>query len=62
MTYALLELIKKGLTGKQALTSLAEQIQHPQPNVLLEFGHGLLLDLLAQKAILGSATINRDTY
>lgn len=62
MTYALLELIKQGLTGKQALTSLAEQIQHPQPNVVLEFGHGLLLDLLAQKAILGSATINRDAY
>mgnify|MGYP005994082775 CR=1 FL=1 len=62
LTYALLELIKQGLTGKQALTSLAEQIQHPQPIVVLEFGHGLLLDLLAQKAILGSTTINRDAY
>ena len=56
MTYALLELIKKGLTGKQALTSIAEQIQHPQPKVILEFGHGLLLDLLAQQAILGSSS------
>lgn len=60
MTYVLLELIKQGLTGKQALTSLAEQIQHPEPNVVLEFGHGLLLDLFAKNAILGSTTINPD--
>lgn len=60
MTYLLLELVKQGLTGKKALTSLAEQIQHPEPNVVVEFGHGLLLDLLAQKAILGSMTTDPD--
>ncbi len=55
MTYALLELILQGLTGKQALTSLAEQTQHPQPEVIIEFGAGVLQDLMQQGAILGSA-------
>ncbi len=55
MTYALLEIILQGLTGKQALTSLAEQIQHPQPEVIIEFGAGVLQDLMQQGAILGSA-------
>jgi hypothetical protein len=54
MTYALLELIKQGLTGKQALTSLAEQIQHPQPEAIIEFGAGVLQDLMQQGAILGN--------
>ncbi|HSR02061.1 MAG TPA: putative DNA-binding domain-containing protein, partial [Methylophilaceae bacterium] len=54
MMYALLELIQQGLTGKQALTSLAEQIQHPQPEVIIEFGAGVLNDLMQQGAILAS--------
>lgn len=54
MTYVLLELTKQGLTGKQALTSLAEQIQHPEPEVIIEFGHGVLQDLMMQGAVLGS--------
>jgi uncharacterized protein len=52
MTFVLLELIKQGLTGKQALTTIAEQIQHPNPDVIVEFGHGVLKDLSAQGAIL----------
>lgn len=54
MTYALLNMINEGITGKQALTLLAEQIQHPEPNVIIEFGHGVLQDLLQQQAIIGS--------
>ncbi len=55
MVFVLLNLIKEGLTGKQALTSLAEQIQHPEPETIIEFGHGVLKDLVAQDAVLGSA-------
>ena len=54
MVYVLLEMIKEGLTSKQALTLLAEQIQHPEPEVIIAFGHGVLKDLLQQQAILGS--------
>lgn len=54
MTYVLLQMSKEGITGIQALTSLAEQIQHPDPNVIIEFGHGVLQDLMQQQAILGS--------
>lgn len=56
MVFVLLNLIKEGLTGLQALTSLAEQIQHPQPKVIIEFGSGVLKDLLAQQAIVGSTS------
>jgi uncharacterized protein len=55
MTYVLLNLAKEGITGKQALTSLAEQIQHPEPKVIIEFGHGVLQDLIEQQAIVGSS-------
>ena len=54
VTYALLNMIKEGISGKQALTLLAEQIQHPEPNVMIEFGHGVLQDLMQQQAIVGS--------
>lgn len=54
MTYALLNIIKEGASGKRALTLLAEQIQHPEPNVMIEFGHGMLQDLARQQAIIGS--------
>lgn len=55
MVYALLNLIKKGVTGKQALTLLSEKIQHPEPNAIIEFGHCVLKDLLQQQAIIGSS-------
>ncbi len=54
MTYALLQTILQGTSGKQALTSLAEQIQHPDPETIIEFGHGVLKDLMQQQAIVGS--------
>jgi len=54
MVFVLLKLLKEGLTGEQALTTLAEKIQHPQPETIIEFGHGVLNDLMQQEAILGS--------
>ncbi len=54
MTYLLLESIKKGMAGKQALISLAERTQHSQPETIIEFGHGILKDLKQQQAIIGS--------
>jgi len=54
MVYVLLESVKQGMTGKQALTELAKQIQHPEPEVIIEFGHGVLEDLMQQQALLGS--------
>lgn len=54
MTYVLLQMIKEGVTGKQSLFALAEQIQHPDPEVIVEFGRGILQDLMQQKAIVGS--------
>lgn len=54
MVFVLLNLIKEGLTGKQALTALAEQLQHPEPEVIIAFGIGVLEDLLLQQAVIGS--------
>ena len=55
MVYMMLEMIKQEMTGKQALNSLAEQIQHPQPEVIIAFGIEILGDLMMQQAIVGSA-------
>lgn len=54
MVYLLLELIKQNMTGTEALTLLAEKMQHPQPRVIVEFGIGVLKDLMQQGALLGS--------
>lgn len=56
MVYRLLENIKQGKTGKEALTFLAAQMQYPQPEMMIEFGIGVLGDLMAQQAIMGSVT------
>lgn len=54
MVYMLLEMIKQNMTGTEALILLAEQMQHPQPEVIVEFGIGVLTDLMKQGALLGS--------
>ncbi len=54
MMYVLLEMIKQQMTGVEALTLLAEQMQHPQPEVIIEFGHGMLSNLMEQGSIIGS--------
>jgi hypothetical protein len=58
MTFELLKLIKNNtITGRQALLQIAEVIQHPQPEAIVEFGEAILDDLMQQGAIVGSQTI-----
>lgn len=55
MTYQLLQLtLQNKLTGEQALTQLATDIQHPDTNAVIQFGAEILKDLAAQDAIIGS--------
>jgi len=54
MVYMMLDRIQQGMTGKKALNALAKEIQHPQPELIIEFGAGLLGDLMSQQAIIGS--------
>jgi uncharacterized protein len=55
MTYLLLSFLKENkLTGKQALTRLAKDIQHPDINIIIQFGLKILEDLTSQQAIVGS--------
>lgn len=58
VTYQLLHLIhSEKITGKQALTSLANNIRHADTDAIIQFGMGILADLVAQQAIIGSAKI-----
>ena len=55
MTFNLLSIINEGnLTGRQALTRLAEAIKHPDIDVVIAFGAEILNDLFEQQAIIGS--------
>ena len=56
-TFQLLNLIEANeLTGKQALTRLAEEIAHPDVEAMITFGAEILADLVNQQAIIGSYT------
>ena len=55
ITFQLLNLIQTNeLTGKQALTKLAEEIAHPNVGAMITFGAEILTDLVNQQAIIGS--------
>ena len=55
VTFQLLKLIgENNITGKQALIRLAEDMQHPDANAVIQFGLEILQDLANQKAIVGS--------
>ena len=55
VTFQLLSLIEENnMTGKQALMRLAEDIQHPDINAMVQFGLEILQDLANQQAIIGS--------
>ncbi len=55
MTFQLLNLIKEHkMTGMQALTRLAEDINHPNKEAIIAFGVEILADLVHQQAIIGS--------
>jgi len=56
MTFKLITLLKSGeLTAQQALNMLADELKHPQPQIIMQFGLGVLLDLKNQGVILGTA-------
>jgi len=55
MTYFLLNMLSQNeLTGEQALVSLAEDMQHPNKDMIISFGLDILQDLANQQAIIGS--------
>lgn len=55
VTYRLIELMQKqSNTGEQALTIIADEIGHPRPEIVMQFGLKILNDLLAQGIILGA--------
>ena len=59
VTFQLLKLIdENNITGKQALMRLAEDMQHPDANAVIQFGLEILQDLANQQAIIGSAKVS----
>ena len=55
ITYRLLQIInQQELTGEQALTKLANEIEHPSVNTIIQFGMDILTNLESQQAIIGS--------
>ena len=55
VTAMLIHLINEdqGLTTKQILENIAEQMQHPEPNVVIEGGYQIIQDLKDRNVILG---------
>jgi hypothetical protein len=59
VTFRLLSILsKQTLTGRQALTILAEDLGQTDAQAIIQFGTGILHDLLTQQALLGSTTSN----
>lgn len=56
VTAQLVHMLKhnNGQNGRQLLTDIAEQLQHPQPDVVLEGGAQILRDLKARGVVLGT--------
>lgn len=52
LTFELLQCIQaEPLSGRQALLNIAEKMQHPQPETIVQFGQQILEDLSNQDAI-----------
>jgi hypothetical protein len=57
LTYQLLQLIAlPHSTGKSALTQIANTLQHPQPEIIFQFGLDIFNKLIQQEAMIGSRT------
>ena len=55
VTYRLISLLQHDeISGKQALTLLAKELHHPQPESIIEFGLSILEDLRSQGVIIGT--------
>ncbi|SDZ86335.1 hypothetical protein SAMN05660964_00442 [Thiothrix caldifontis] len=53
VTARLVQLLQEGLSGRAAITCIAQDIQHPNPIQLLEFGLQLLNQFKQQHVLLG---------
>lgn len=53
ITARLVQLLQEGLTGRAAIHQIAEEIQHPDPVQLLQFGLQLLTSFKQQDVLLG---------
>lgn len=60
VTYRLIDILNKNqnVTGKQALTLIANELNHPDPEKIIVFGKEILGKLKSQGIILGSKTSN----
>lgn len=58
VTTRLVHLLKEcpGATGRQLLEQIAEELQHPNPQTVIEAGHAILADLKQENIILGTRT------
>lgn len=55
VTYRLISLLQNApITGREALDFLAKELQHPQPESIIEFGLSILEDLRSQGVIIGT--------
>ena len=55
VTFKLITLVKSGeLAAAQALNMLADELNHPQPQMIMQFGLGVLQELKQQGVILGT--------
>lgn len=53
VTYRLISLLQnEAITGEQALKLIAKELQHPQPESIIEFGLSILKDLRSQGVII----------
>lgn len=57
VTQRLIEILKQNpqLTGLDAVTRIADELQHPEPQVIVEAGKNLLYDLRIKDVIIGTA-------
>lgn len=56
VTQRLIQLVKENpqITGLESLTCIAEELQHPQPDTVMQAGNALLEDLRMRNVILGT--------
>lgn len=56
LTFELLQILEtQACTGRQALLQIAEKMQHPQPETIVEFGRQILEDLFEQGVMCAAA-------
>lgn len=62
ITYRLIELLKSNdtLSGHDALSSIAQEVQYPNPDVLIQGGMSILEDLRQKGIVLGTRLFERN--